>query len=334
VGLLLGLSLVSAQDSAPAPGKYAQALDQAEQLFEKGEMDAVIAKLSPWAEKQAGREAYHGLGLAYYQKKDFVSAIRNLSAALKLEPENSAVWKQTVEFLGMSYYFNNRPNDALPLLVKAVEGNPQKTDLRYTLAMCYVNVSDLDNARRNFAELFGVPSSSPQAFLLAADMALQEKHGADAEHQILEAKKRQLGLPELNYRLALVAMERGDYQKAVELLKKELAANPSHPTAWYLLGNAYVQSGKLDEAVAPLQRSIWLNLRSVASYVLLANVCLQQGNFPAAENALQRALEMDPQNYEAHFLLARVYYKTNRIEDAKAHMAIAEKTRGLPETKR
>jgi tetratricopeptide (TPR) repeat protein len=274
------------------------------------------------------------LGLAYYQKKDFPGAIRNLSAALKLEPENSAAWKQTVEFLGMSYYFNNRPKDALPLLAKAVEWNPQKTDLRYTLAMCYVNVSDRDNARENFAELFGVPPESPQAFLLAADLALQEKHGADAEQQILEATRRQPGLPELNYRLALIAMERGDYQKAVELLQKELAVNPSHPTAWYLLGNAYVQSGKLAEAVGPLQRSIWLNLRSVASYVLLANVCLQQGNFPAAENALQRALEMDPQNYEAHFLLARVYYKTNRIEDAKAHMAIAEKMRGLPETKR
>jgi tetratricopeptide (TPR) repeat protein len=328
------LTITLALFAQPSLESYAQALDQAERLFEKGDMDAVIAELSRWVEKQGGREAYHGLGLAYYQKKDFASAIRYLSAAIKLEPENSAVWRQTVEILGMSYYFNNRPKDALPLLAKAIESSPQNTDLRYTLAMCYVDVSDRDNARRNFAALFGIPPDSPQAFLLAADLALQEKHGADAEAQILEAGRRHANLPEFNYRLALVALEKGEYQKAVELLQKELAVNPSHPMAWYWLGNAYVQSGKLDEAVGPLQRSIWLNLRSVASYVLLANVCLQQGKFPAAENALQRALEMDPQNYEAHFLLSRVYYKTNRIEDAKSHMAIVEKLRGLPETKR
>ena len=75
----------------------------------------VIARLGPWVEKHGGREAYHGLGLAYYQKKDFANAIRHLSAAMKLEPENSTVWRQAVEILGMAYYFNNRPQDALSL---------------------------------------------------------------------------------------------------------------------------------------------------------------------------------------------------------------------------
>jgi tetratricopeptide (TPR) repeat protein len=333
VGLTAALAIASIL-LGQAPEDYTQALDEAERIFEKGDMDGVIARLGPWIEKTGGREAYHGVGLAYYQKKDFPNAIRHLSAALKLEPENSAVWKQTVEILGMAYYFNNRPQDALSLLAKAVEWNPDSSDLRYTLAMCYVNISDRDQARRNFAVLFGIPPDSPQAFVLAADLALQEKRGADAEALILQAMKQRPDLPELHYRLALVALERGDYAKGIELLQKEVASNPSHQMAWYWLGSAYVQSGKLDEAVGPLQRSIWLNLRSVPSYVLLANVCLQQDKFPAAENALQRALEMDPQNYEAHFLLARVYYKTNRMQEAKAHMAAAEKLRGLPETKR
>src|SRR5205823_12562222 len=96
---------------AAAPGDYTQALDEAERLFEKGDMDGVIAKLGPWATAQGGREAHHGLGLAYYQKKDFANTIRHLSAAMELEPVNSAAWKQTVQILGMAYYFNNRPHD-------------------------------------------------------------------------------------------------------------------------------------------------------------------------------------------------------------------------------
>jgi len=153
--------------------EYARDLDEAERLFEKGDMDAVIAKLLPWSEKHAGREAEHGLGLAYYQKKDFPNTIRHLSAAIKVEPENSPVWKQTVEILGMAYYFNNRSQDALPLLAKAIEWNEHSSDLRYTLAMCYIQVSNRDEARRNIAALFGILPESPQAFLLAADLALQ-----------------------------------------------------------------------------------------------------------------------------------------------------------------
>ena len=86
----------------------------------------------------------------------------------------------------------------------------------------------------------------------------------------------------------------------------------------------------MDSNLRPFEKS----KGSILSTSPDCRVCFQQSKFPAAENALQRALEMDPQNYEAHFLLARVYYKTNRMQEAKSHMATAERLRGLPETKR
>ena len=335
-GIVL-IVLLGHASPAQTPGsvQYKSALNEAEKLFAKGDLDGVIRMLTPWAEKYPdAAEVRHGLGLAYYQQQDFAGAIRHLSVTLKLEAENSAPWKQTVEILAMAYFFSNRASDALPLLEKAVTWSAGNTNLLYTLAMSYLYTRDRDNARRAFAKLFDIPPESPQAFLLTADLMVQENWGAEAEALILEARKKRPDLPEANYKLGLIAFTKGDFAEARRYLEKELAANPGHSLAWQYLGDAYIRLGKVEQAIEPLQRSIWLNRNSTRSYVLLANVYTQQGRLFVAENALKRALQMDPQNYEAHFLLARVYHKTNRPELAKEEIATADKLRVANEAKK
>src|SRR5262245_55541282 len=91
------------------PNDYASALKRAAELSARGDLEGVVRTLSPWIEAHPDRsEAQHTLGLAYYQRGDYGGAIHHLSAALKLETENSAEWKQAVETLGMAYYFGNR----------------------------------------------------------------------------------------------------------------------------------------------------------------------------------------------------------------------------------
>jgi tetratricopeptide (TPR) repeat protein len=299
----------------------------------RGDVDGVVRTLTPWVEKYPDRvEAQHALGLAYYQQNNFPGAIRHLSAALKLEPENSSAWKQTVETLGMAYFFSNRAQEALPLLEKAVAWNSGDTYFLYALAMTYVYARDRDNARRTFARLFDIPPDSAQAFVLAAHFLVREKFVAEGEELILEAQKKRPDLPDVSYRLALIALTNGALPEATKYLEKELAVNPLHPMAWHYLGDIHIRLGKLDQAVAALQRSIWLNLRSTESYILIAKAYTEQGKLFEAEQALARALELAPQNYEAHFSLSRIYHKTNRPELAKKEIAIANKLRSESET--
>ena len=62
IALVTAGSLLLGQDSIA--GDYEKALDQAEKLFDKGDLDAVIARLNPWVERlHDAKEAYHGLGL-------------------------------------------------------------------------------------------------------------------------------------------------------------------------------------------------------------------------------------------------------------------------------
>jgi len=312
----------------PPAAEYGNAVKQAENMRARGDLDGVIRTLLPWVEKHPGRaEAQHALGVAYHQRNDFAGAIRHLSAALKLEPETSAARNQTVETLAMAYYFSNRSQEALPLLEKAVASNPGDTYFLYALAMSHVNVRDWNAARRAFARLFDIPPDGAEALVLTADFLVREKLPAEAEKLILEAQKKRPDLPDINYRLALIALTNGALPEALTRLKRQLAANPMHPMSWHYLGYVYARQAKLDEAVQSLQRSIWLNLRSTESYVLIAEAYTQQAKYLEAEQALQRALELAPQNYEARFLLARIYHKTNRPALAAQEMAVANKLR-------
>jgi tetratricopeptide (TPR) repeat protein len=317
------------------PAEYFNALKNAEEMRTRGDLEGVVRALDPWVEKYPDRaELRHALGLAYYQQNNLAGAIRHLSASLKLEPENSSPWKQTVETLAMSYYFSNRTQDALPLLEKAVTWNLGDTYYLYALAMTYVYTRDRDAARRTFARLFDIEPDSPQAAVLTSHFLVRENFLAEGEALIREAQKSRPDLPDINYRLGLIALSNGALQQAIEHLEKELATNPMHPMAWHYLGDIRIRMGKLDQAIAALQRAIWLNLRATESYVLISTAYTQLGKYSEAEQALKRALELAPQNYEAHFQLARIYHKTNRPELAKKEIDIANKLRAESEPKR
>ena len=312
----------------PAASVHDKAVISAKEAHAKSDLDGVIRILSPLAERHPDRaEIQHLLGIAYYQRRDLADAIRHLSAALKLETENSAPWMQTVETLAMAYYFSNRLTDALPLLEKAAASNSGDTYFLYALAMAYAYSRDLNSARRTFGRLFDVPPDAPQAFLLTAHFLAREKLDIEAEKLILEAQKKRPDLPDINYRLGMIALTNGNLVEALKHLEKELAANPLHPMVWHYLGDIYIRQGKFDEATKSLQRAIWLNLRSTESYILIGKAYAHQSKYFEAEEALKRAVGLAPQSYEARFLLARVYQKTNRLELAKQEMAIANKLR-------
>lgn len=320
--------VLSAAASVGASSEFHEALKKAGELNAKGDFAAVVRLLTPWVERHAdSAEGQYRLGIAYFQQQDYPPAIRHLSTALKLEQEGSALWKQTVENLALSYYFTNRPRDALPLLEKATAWNLQDPSLHYALAMSYVYARDFEKSRQAFARLFDVPPDSPQASLLTSHFMIRENLVSDAEALIRQAQEEDPTLPDANYRLGVVALTNGKLAEAVDHFKAELARNPSHPMAWHYLGFAYSELGELNEAVDPLQRAIWLNVLNAPSYVLLGTVYAKLEKYSLAENALGRALELVPESYEAHFQLARIYHKTNRAELASKEMEIARRLR-------
>ena len=330
-GRLAALSaciIVSAAGQSQEISQYASDLRQADALLSEGDFEGVVETLQRWPERLPDRpEAHHFLGLAHYRLRNFSEAVQHLAAALEREEPESAPWKQTVEILGVAYFFEGRWQEAEPLLEQASGWKPHDSELLYTLAMTYVRSGRENQARVPFSKIFQVDPASPQAFALTAELLLQENRLNDAEALLLKARELQPDLPGVNYALGVIELRRGDYAKASALLRQDLANDVQRADAWHSMGEALLGLGKEAESVEALKRAVWLDPRSSGSYILLAKIYIDQGLMELAEDTVRRVIEVRPHSYEAHFLQSRIYYKTGRGDRAREHLGIAEEIR-------
>ncbi len=149
----------------------------------------------------------------------------------------------------------------------------------------------------------------------------------EAEPLFREALERDPGCVPARFGLGRIALERGDPERAVELLEAVLARVPDSRRVHYQLGLAYRALGRLDRAQLHLARGVDAAVagetfdpvmflvddpvlqefqRQAASreqHVERGTIALERGRLDVAEQELRRALELDPDHAEARLKL-------------------------------
>lgn len=100
------------------------------------------------------------LGLAYYQKGEYPTALKYYKEALKLQP-NFVV---ALRGAGRTYLAMNQGRLALRYLEAAVQQAPQVADIHFDLAEAYLLVGNTDQARASYDTVIDLaPPESPLA---------------------------------------------------------------------------------------------------------------------------------------------------------------------------
>lgn len=304
------------------------AINQAQALLLAGKADAAIEALKAIPRSgTADPRIDHLLGLAYYQKGDYLRAIESLSVSIRQSKEGSPQYRQSIHLTGMSYYFLRNSKEAIPFLEKAALWAGDNVETIYVLGACYAQTHQSDKARETYSRLFGVEAGSASAYLFNAQMMIRLRLEELAEKELQKALEIDSKLPQASFLLGEIAIYRADIDLGIKHLQKEITLNPAFAMAYYRLGEAYTRQVKWDEALAPLQKSIWLNPYFSGPYIVLGKVYLKKGDLTNAESILRRALRMDPNNYSGHHLLAQVLQQSGRLEEAKREFDIAERLR-------
>lgn len=326
------LALAHAQsDKQPSPLQPradSPAISEAQKLLLAGKADAAIGALKAIPKSATpDPQVDHLLGLAYYQRGDYLRAIESLSASTKQSKESSAQYRQGVQLIGMSHYFLRHSKEAIPFLEQAAQWAGDNVETIYVLGACYAQTHQADKSRETYSRMFGVEAQSASAYLFNAQMMIRLRLEELAEKELQKSLEIDPKLPQANFLLGEIAIYRADIDLGIKHLQKEIALNPAFAMAYYRLGEAYTRQVKWDEALAPLQKSIWLNPYFSGPYIVLGKVYLKKGDLANAESILIRALKMDPNNYSGHYLLAQVLQQANRAEEAKREFDIAERLR-------
>ena len=329
---------VSGQTEPPTtsePGANSPLVAQAQALLRAGKIDAAIEALKSLpASTSTDPTVNYLLGVAYYQKSDYVRAIEHLSVGVSKAPKDASQYRQGVQMIGLARYLLGHHKEAVPFLEQVAGWSPSNVETAYVLGLSYIQTQNPDKARETFARMFNVQPSSAAAYLINAQMMIRQRFENVAQKELEKALELDPKLPQANFLLGELEIFNAHIDRGIELLQKEIAINPANGMAYYRLGEAYTRQLKWDEAVAPLQKSIWLNPYFSGPYIVLGKVHLKKGDLANAETVLRRALMMDQNNFSGHHLLAQVLQRANRLEEAKKEFELADRLRTNPNNER
>lgn len=305
------VSLVLLLFESQSPVERAKALIEAGKLTEAR---AAIAGLNPSLPEVAYLD-----GLMHYRARQYPAAIESLTRATKA-PESSAIYRESVQMLGLSFYLSGRLKDAIPWLEKAAESGARGPDVFYMLGNSYIQAVEPDKARGAFARMFDVSPDSAAAHLLTARMMVRQEFEDHAEKEAARALEIDPKIAGAHFLLGELAIFRAQLDRAIAELRAEIALNPDSGAAYYRLGDAYTRREDWPSAIPLLQKSIWLNPNFSGPYILLGKSYLKTGDLPNAEGMLRRAVQMDPQNSSAHYLLGQTLVQSGRTEGGRKLM--------------
>jgi tetratricopeptide (TPR) repeat protein len=272
------------------------------------------------------------LGVTYFKTNQSVKAIEVLTPLVAQLPKDSFEQRETIQSLGMAHYLLGHLPEAIPYFEQTLVWQKQSSELLLALGFASLQTRQMDKGRHAFAQLFQVPADSAAAHLLTANMLIRVELNEQAEAELKQALTKNPKLPNANFQLGVIAIQKSNFDEAVALLTKELDVNPGNAMAFYRLGDAYTRQLKWDDAIPALQKSVWLNPYFSGPYILLGKSYLKKRDFINAEGMLRRAIQFDPNNKSAHYMLGQLLQQTNRAEEAKRAFATAEKLQGSNES--
>jgi len=279
------------------------------------------------------------------QKERFARAAELFEQAVAIEP----AFPQAQYSLGVSYFNAQRYEKAVAPLARALADKPDD-EVRRMLALAYLNTDVYDKA----ADLLrDDPKREADASLAYAyGLALVRSDRAGEAEAVFSRLIAQHGnTAELNVVLGQAHAQQGDYDGAVDLLRKAVEIDPKVVDADATLGFIYFQQGRLKEAEMALRAELRYHpdnmrarhtlaavvdldgrpdealplLRTVlkarpgfanARY-LLGKILLAQGAAEEAVEQLEAAVRLAPQDANIHYQLAQAYTKLGRSEAAQ-----------------
>jgi tetratricopeptide (TPR) repeat protein len=319
VPLLCQTNASDRQQSSPGP---APDITRARQLAQAGKSDEAVAILKALDQQKSNTPGLaHELGAIYYKKGDPVAAIPYFKRAIDQDQQDL----EAIQLLGLAYFQTGRPAEAIPLLKRVASLYPAgSVNSSYALGLAYIQTHSYPDARKAFAQMYGVPEDSAVAYLFLARMLLRQGYDPIAEENARKAVALDPKLPLGHFLLGEFYLYKSDLANAKEEFDQEIKLNPAYAGTYDRLADTYTRLGKYDDAERLLQRAILLDANATGPYILMGKVQVKKMDYVQAASYLERAIRMDPNNYIAHHLLGEAYRGMGKAEAAERELKLAE----------
>jgi len=260
------------------------------------------------------------LGVAEFRSNrpdDAIVALRKETAAY---PKDANAWM----WLGVVELEKGSGEDAAEALDKAAKLSPENVDILYHRGRAHLFVSNDSYARMFKAD----PKSWRVRELMAEANASAERH-IDAIAEYEAAIKLAPNEPRLHEELGTEYRVAGKMQEAEQAYLKELEIDPENISAQYKLGVIAIERGDPARGKSLIEGALRVKPDLQHSDYNLGRAEMLLGNDAAAARHLERATAAagsDPEIIEqAWYQLGIVYRRLHRMEEAQKAMAAFQK---------
>lgn len=239
---------------------------QHHQQGQLAEAEALYRKVLEASPQHAN--ALHYLGVIYHQNKQHDLAIKTISEALSIEPNNSDFLSNQALALKAA----GRLEEAIKTLQHALSLAPDDLEIHYNLGNAYVENLQYEGAATCYRRIlrdYPQDEDLKQA-LCHALQALGNQHQQAGQY----------------------AQAESIYQEAISIISNEASL-------YYNLGNAQRELGKATEAAKQYQQAIRLAPNDADAYNNLGNVQRELGDLATSITSYQKALDINPKLYHA-----------------------------------
>jgi signal transduction histidine kinase len=113
----------------------------------------------------------------------------------------------------------------------------------------------------------------------------------------------------------------GQFTRAIEVLSRALAADPSQGETWYIKGLAEFHSGRTEPAIESFCKAIERSPSNTIALYHLAVVHSRAGDLPAAIGCLERIAASGAEDSAAHYQLGLAHYALGDLPEAARQFA-------------
>lgn len=171
---------------------------------------------------------------------------------------------------------------------------------------------------RKAAKHKGVPAEILSEILHKGVQAHRAGRFADAEKLYLQILDVQADHDDANHLSGLIAFQAGRNDRAIQLIKKAIRANPDKAAFHANLGPALLKKGRLDDALESCCKAIALDPDYAEAHANLADALHRQGKLDEAVDSYRMAIAIDPDFAEAHNNLGNTLKDQGSLVDALA----------------
>ncbi len=223
-------------------------------LFAIAACMALIGCASPSPERKKEAAARMRMGVTYLEQKNLPSAMRELTKASELDPENQEIDMA----LGLVYQTRGDLEKAVEHFRNAIRKKSDYAEAHNNLGIVLSNLGRGEEAIREFeAAATDVMYPTPEgAYYNMGEEYRRRKNFAKAEEMYRKAISLNDRYVDAYLRLALLQGAGGGWADVARTLETCVRVVPGYGPAWMELGRAYISLGRKEDARNAFQNAL------------------------------------------------------------------------------